>query len=122
MRRHAHVCQRQVERLRTSLGAMQGGVDVNNRVPQPLHGRAVVRVTPPDGVGEGAQGGSGRGDCPECASWQWLLLAAAIVGLFVLRVRVIGCVRSTHQGRQLLPTSSTGSSPRGSPPQSRVLT
>ena len=116
LRSTAHVCARQVERLQTSLRDMQAGVGVNNRVEQPLHGR-VVHVT--TAVGGGAEGGgergSGRpvrhGDCPECGLWQWMLLAAAIIGLYVVRVRVIGCVTSTHRGRQLLPTSSTGSSP-----------
>ena len=45
LRNRSYVCPRQLERLRTSLGRMQHGVDVNNRVVQPLNGRRVQVTT-----------------------------------------------------------------------------
>ena len=47
LRNRSHVCSRQLERLRTSLGSMQHGVDVNNRVVQPLNGRRIQVTTTP---------------------------------------------------------------------------
>lgn len=52
LRQRSFVCDRQLERLKASLAGMQEGVDVNNRVIQPLHGRSVrvstsATATPP---------------------------------------------------------------------------
>jgi carbonic anhydrase len=110
LRRTSHVCARQVQRLRASLATMRDGVDVNNRVVQPLHGRVVhVTTTAVGGAPLAPRAPAAqRGDCPSCGLREWVVLAVAVVGLWVLRVRVIGCVRSTHRP-ELLPSSSPAS-------------
>ena len=39
------VCQAQVDRLKAALSNVQHGVDINNRVTQPLHQRVVTQTT-----------------------------------------------------------------------------
>jgi len=39
------VCQAQVDRLKTALAHTQAGVDINNRVTQPLHQRVITQTT-----------------------------------------------------------------------------
>eukprot|EP00966_Prymnesium_polylepis_P131964 3051713-Prymnesium_polylepis.1 len=45
LKRASHACAAQIDRLKASLAKMQQGVDVNNRVVQPLHGRVVREST-----------------------------------------------------------------------------
>ena len=43
LKQYTTVCQRQVDRLKTALAKTQNGVDVNNRVVQPVHQRIITQ-------------------------------------------------------------------------------
>lgn len=45
LKRASHVCLAQVDRLKAALRAVQQGVEINNRVVQPLHGRVIKMST-----------------------------------------------------------------------------
>lgn len=134
LRRHSHVCARQVERLRSSLALMRDGVDVNNRVVQPLHGRQ-VRVTTgavdaddPTGTLGGLGGTDGGESSPLRRRWGWLLLlgsGAAAVALWVVRMRAPHLVRGVQRPLwrpTLVATKSPSSSPSTSPSSSPLST
>jgi len=45
MKRRSKVCPRQLERLKQSVAVMRGGVDINNRVVQPVNERTIRMTT-----------------------------------------------------------------------------
>ena len=101
LKRTSHVCQRQLDRLRTSLGALQEGVDVNNRVVQPTNGRIVSQTTPAATAADARADGSPASDAVAAAGWGVATNFGQLVGdailLFTVVILMYGAARYVAQ-------------------------